>query len=220
MAAAGRGFDCTGEARSGGGWRRGRGWEWGARSNSLKMAWAGRCESKPPFPQRSASRAEHRVVAAGVGRAGTGACEPGSGCPPGAAGGARGRRKAGRGAGVCGTRDTGRPPRGRGVLRVYSGSGVEGRARAGGGAGRASCLGEGTRGGRSRGAGLESAALAAASPAGAAAPCSARPGTAGAMDRARGKRSRGARTCGRAGRGGRTAIREPARKTGRARGGG
>lgn len=106
------------------------------------------------------------------------------------------------------------------MLRGYSGSGVAGRARAGGGAGRASCLGEGTRGGRSPGAGLESAAPAAACPAGAAAPCSARPGTAGAMDRGRGKRSRGARTGPCAGRGGGTAVQGPERKRRRERAGG
>lgn len=52
-------------------------------------------------------------------------------------------RKAGRGAGVRGTGDTGRPRQERGVLRFYSGSRVEGRGR------QASIL---SRGGDARGA--------------------------------------------------------------------
>lgn len=102
-------------------------------------------------------------------------------------------RKAGRGAGVCGTWDTGPRPRGRGVLRVYSGSGVEGRAGA---------QGEHPVWGRGR---AEGAPVGRTGERGAPARCQPRRshralsralrGSAGAMDRGRGKRSLCGRTC-------------------------
>lgn len=127
-----------------------------ARSNSLgnlKTEWAERCDSKPPITSGVQAELNSALVRAGVGRAGQKHVNREVGPAAPSYRGAEGVRRAGRGAGVGGTRDPGRRPRGRGVLRA-----IPGAAWRGGRAGRASCLEEGTRGGRSRGAGLESAA--------------------------------------------------------------
>lgn len=77
---------------------------------------------------------------------------------------------------------------------------MQGQARAGGGAGRASCRGRGRAEGAPAGGTGERRTPAAAGPAGGTAPCSAR-SIAGAMDRSRGKKKSGAHTCCLVGRG-------------------
>lgn len=115
------------------------------------MEWVGRCDRETPVTSRVQAELNIVLVRAGVGRAGAGtkACEPGSGSSgpqrEGRTGPTEGRAWRGR------VRDMGHRSAAQGARRA-PGLFRERRGGAGGGAGRASCLGEGTCGGSSRGA--------------------------------------------------------------------
>lgn len=119
-------------------------------SGTLKTEWAGR-DGEPPITSGVQAALNSAWVRAGVGRAGAGAKarEPGSG----SSGPQReGRREPAEGRAWRGrVRDTGHRPAAQGARRA-PGLFREQRGGAGRGAGLASCLGEGTCGGSSRGA--------------------------------------------------------------------
>lgn len=132
------------------------------------------------------------------GHAGTGtkACGPGSGPSKASGRAAKGVQEAGRGAGVCGTLDTGPRPGSEACSGSIPGAARRGGRGRGGGARRASCLGEGTAKRAGHSPAFERAARRPPASQEPRCPAAPRPGDpGGAMDRGRGKRSRGARTC-------------------------